>query len=244
MRRISAGAGTIPSRMIPNAAIAPTTVTSTSPMTASPATNLPFTTSSRWIGCDRSRGRVPSARSPLIAVEREGQPEQRRDVGQEPRHRRQRELVADVRREPEQRDEDGLGVGDARRDLADRGRREVQRDGRGQAQHDDEHDEARRQQVVAELLGRRRPSSPTPARSGFAARVAGYGASSLVLRGGRVGREGHGLDRVGRGDADRRRRGGGHTIQVCGRVPSRRVRRRLRRGRTAPAVAGRATARR
>ena len=36
-------------------------------MTASPARNLPLMTSSRWIGCDTSRGRVPSARSELIA---------------------------------------------------------------------------------------------------------------------------------------------------------------------------------
>ena len=60
-------AGTIPSRINPKAAITPRTDTSTSPMTASPAANLPFTTSSRWIGWESRRGSVPSARSPLMA---------------------------------------------------------------------------------------------------------------------------------------------------------------------------------
>ena len=36
-------------------------------MTARPAANLPLITSSRWIGWERSRGRVPRARSPLTA---------------------------------------------------------------------------------------------------------------------------------------------------------------------------------
>ena len=47
-------------------------------MTASPAANLPLITSSRWIGCDRSRGSVPSARSPLTASNANAMPEQRR----------------------------------------------------------------------------------------------------------------------------------------------------------------------
>ena len=36
-------------------------------MAPSPATNLPLMISSRWIGCDTSRGSVRWARSPLMA---------------------------------------------------------------------------------------------------------------------------------------------------------------------------------
>ena len=39
-----------------------------------PGANLPLTTSSRWIGWDRSRGSVPSARSPLIASNANARP--------------------------------------------------------------------------------------------------------------------------------------------------------------------------
>ena len=59
-------------------------VTRTRAITASPAANLPLTTSSRWIGCERSRGRVPWPRSPLIAVEREGEAQQRPDDARNP----------------------------------------------------------------------------------------------------------------------------------------------------------------
>ena len=65
-RRISYGAGTIPSRRIPKAATIPHTVMRTTLITARPAANLPLITSSRWIGWDSSRGSVPCERSPLI----------------------------------------------------------------------------------------------------------------------------------------------------------------------------------
>ena len=65
---------------MPNAAMSPTTATSTSPMTARPAANLPLITSSRWIGWDRRRGSVPSGPLAVHRVERERQPEERRDV--------------------------------------------------------------------------------------------------------------------------------------------------------------------
>ncbi len=41
---------------------------------ASPAANLPLITSSRWIGCESSRGIVPWARSPLIASKPKAMP--------------------------------------------------------------------------------------------------------------------------------------------------------------------------
>ena len=44
------------------------------PMSASPAANLPLITSSRWIGCERRRGRVPCARSPLMASKPKAMP--------------------------------------------------------------------------------------------------------------------------------------------------------------------------
>ena len=43
-------------------------------LTAIPAANLPLMTSSRWIGCERSLGRVPCARSPLTASNENARP--------------------------------------------------------------------------------------------------------------------------------------------------------------------------
>ncbi len=43
-------------------------------MTARPATNLPLMTSSRWMGCETSRGRVPSDRSELMASKPKAMP--------------------------------------------------------------------------------------------------------------------------------------------------------------------------
>ena len=43
-------------------------------MIASPATNFPLITSSRWIGWDSSRGRVPSERSALMALNPKAMP--------------------------------------------------------------------------------------------------------------------------------------------------------------------------
>ena len=94
-------------------------------------------------------------------VEREGEAEQRGDVGEEARDRRQREAVADLGREPEQVQEDRGCLAGSLGGIADRSGGEVQRDRGGQPQHGDEDEEAGRQQVIAELLrGDDHPAGP------------------------------------------------------------------------------------
>ena len=69
-------------------------------MTDSPAANFPLITSSRKIGCDRSRGRVPVGALAVDRVEREDDPEQRPDDRDELPRARQLDLgVADLRGE-------------------------------------------------------------------------------------------------------------------------------------------------
>ena len=130
-------------------------------MTARPAANLPLITSSRWIGCESSRGSVPSCALAVDRIEREGQPEQRRDEGDE-RVDAERD-VGRLRAESVNRARKTAAASrGACRRLADRVGREVQRDGRGEAEDDDEHDEP-----DARDGGRRTPCSPTtiqPAR--------------------------------------------------------------------------------
>ena len=74
IRSTTSASGTMPSRMMPT----PDRSTMTEPrimaMTARPATNLPLMTSSRWMGCDTSRGSVPSDRSLLMASKPKAMP--------------------------------------------------------------------------------------------------------------------------------------------------------------------------
>src|SRR5690606_18521018 len=64
----------MPMRTMPIPDVTVISVTSVNPIAASAATNLPFTTSSRWMGCEISLGSVCSARSWLIASKPKAMP--------------------------------------------------------------------------------------------------------------------------------------------------------------------------
>ena len=106
-------------------------------------------------------GQRPAGPLAVHRVEREGDPEQRRDDPEEPRDRRQRDLVGDVGGVPEQRDEDRRRAAVRLGRGSDRVRDEVERDGGDEAQDEEQDDEARGQQVVRELLpGDDHPAGP------------------------------------------------------------------------------------
>ena len=110
-------------------------------------------------------------------VEGEGQAEQRRHQADEDVDPQDADIG---RADGEQEQEDGRRAGHLGRRRLDLVGREVERDRGGQAEHDQQDEEADAQQVVAELLGRDHP----PARVGNAqdGALGGLGRDRLLRR--------------------------------------------------------------
>ena len=103
-------------------------------------------TSSRWIGCDSSRGSVPCRRSPLT-IEGEREPQQWRDQADE-RHHGHVELEGiDTSLGPMMNSATKESKRLLGRQVLDLLGREEDRDADGQSQDRQQHDEPRRQQV-------------------------------------------------------------------------------------------------